>query len=536
MGTPITGAEVYVMAQHSGDLIAREARGAGLDARSMPTLESLERRRLQLWALVVFVLCAVAVVAVVASLGSGDDATRWVSPSSLRFTIVAMVLGVSAYAAEKEIHLRRLEAMLLDERVRADTLGRRLEEHAALVSAQKAVNSVLDLDEVLDLILTSVLVLLRAGNGSVMLVESGDLLRVAAASGGRHLPDERIRLGQSIAGRVAKTRQPLLVEGTVADDEFPGHRPRSQPVESALCVPLLHRGELLGVLNVNGASGGTFEDYDLQLLTLFAETAAVAIANARLFAGEQAHVAELLELDRLKSEFVASVSHELRTPLTSVTNSVAAMRRTLDDDAREQLLDVVERQARRLALMVEEMLESARLDRPGAMPLLRPVDVAALVRLVALEWQLAGQPVSVDAPEHCEVRADPEALRRILGNLIENAHKHGAEPVVVEVEPRSGDAVVSVVDHGPGIPESDRLRVFDRFHRLDASRDRPGVGLGLAIVRGLVTACGGTVWVEDAPNGGAAFRVALAGRMERTQDALVLTEEYRQCQVAGPES
>ena len=523
------------MSQRSGELIAREARGAGLDASSVPTLEALERRRLQLWALVVFVLCAVAVVAVVASLGAGDDATRWVSPSSLRFTIVALVLGVSTYAVEKEIHLRRLETMLLDERVNVGTLSRRLEEHAALVSAQKAVNSVLDLDEVLDLILASVLDLLGGDNGSVMLVEHGDALRVAAASGGRHLPDERLELGESIAGRVAKTREALLVVGEVNTDDFPGHSPRADRVESAMCAPLLHRGELLGVLNVNGAAGA-FEQYDLQLLTLFAETAAVAIANARLFAGEQAHVAELLELDRLKSEFVASVSHELRTPLTSVTSATAALRRTVDDLEREQLLDVVDRQARRLSMMVEEMLESAQTDRPGVLPLLRPVDVGALVRLVALEWQLAGKPVSVDAPEHCEVRADPEALRRILGNLIDNAHKHGAEPVVVEVETRNGDAVVSVVDHGPGIPEADRQRVFDRFHRLDSSRGRPGVGLGLAIVRGLVTACGGTVWIEDAQGGGTAFRVALTGRMERTQDALVLTEEYRQCQVAGPES
>lgn len=527
------------MADDARDLIARAARGAGIDERA-PSLEALGRRRLEVWGLLIFVLCSVGLL-----LGldptSDSQGTTWVSPAGLRLAVVALVLGVAAYAVDKERRLRRLERLVVDERVRASSLGRRLDELTAIVAAGKAVNSVLDLDEVLDVILRAALDLLDGGYGSVMLVQSDATLRIAAASGERALPDEELRLGESIAGRVASTARPLLVNGPADQQRFPGHQPRTD-VESAMCVPLVHRGELLGVLNVNATAARQFDDYDLQVLTLFAEAAAIAIANARLFAGEQAHVSELLELDRLKSEFVASVSHELRTPLTSVANAVVAIRRTESEDTRAELLDIIERQARRLSLMVEEMLESTRVERPGVLPLLRPVDVAALVRLVALEWQMASRPVSVEAPETCEVRADPEALRRVLGNLIENAFKHGAAPVTVTVEPRAEQVVVSVVDHGPGVPEADRQRVFDRFHRLDASRDRPGVGLGLSIVRGLVTACGGTVWVDEAEDGGAAFRVALARRVEtedrndhRTQDALVLMEETGRCPV-GPES
>ena len=97
----------------------------------------------------------------------------------------------------------------------------------------------------------------------------------------------------------------------------------------------------------------------------------------------------------------------------------------------------------------------------------------------------------------------------MLTNLIENAHKYGADPVRVEVQVADDQVVLSVIDAGPGVPPEERERIFERFYRSDPNGTKPGMGLGLSIVRGLVESCGGTVWVEDAPGGGAAFRVAL---------------------------
>ena len=159
--------------------------------------------------------------------------------------------------------------------------------------------------------------------------------------------------------------------------------------------------------------------------------------------------------------------------------------------------------------MVEEIFTAAKMEQEGNRPLLRRIDLAALVRLAALDSQVAGRPVEVEAPPACEVRADPEAVRRIVGNLIENAHKYGAMPVRITVQPAEEQVVLSVVDHGGGVPLDEREKVFERFYRADPNGTKPGMGLGLAIVRGLVESCGGSVWVEDAPGGGAAFRVAL---------------------------
>jgi signal transduction histidine kinase len=204
---------------------------------------------------------------------------------------------------------------------------------------------------------------------------------------------------------------------------------------------------------------------------------------------------------------------------------VAAARIVEDPAPRAELLDVIERQALRLQGMVEEILASARMEREQSeaveAPLLRKVDIAALVRLAALDAQLAGRPVTVDAPGTCEVRADPEGLRRVVGNLIENAHKYGSSPVTVTVAPDAeGHVVLSVIDRGPGIPVEERERIFERFYRTDPNGVQPGLGLGLSIVRGVVEQSGGHVWVEDAPGGGAAFRVALHAPADDWREAV----------------
>lgn len=498
--------------------IRYEARVSGLSEGTALSIEAVEKRRLQIWVVAGILVLALSGAFAVSSLNGGLEGNEWLRPGVLQIALVALALGFCIYAIEKEVHLHRLSRLIVDERVLNSALSKRLQQHSALMAAGRALNSVLDLDEVLDVILASTLDMLRASAGSIMLLEGEDALRVVAVRGSDTPRNARVMMGSSIAGKVARTREPIILNGPVDSEKFPGRKKRSEAPDSAMCVPLQHRGHLLGVLNVSALGNRIFDEYDMQLLCLFAEPVAAAIAKAGLYEAERAHVSELLEAGRQTSQFVASVSHELRTPITSIRGAIAASRIATEHQQRAELLDVMERQALRLAHMVEEMLTAAKLERSDSMPLLRRVDIAALIRMSALDSQVAGRPVELTVPETCEVRADPESLRRIIGNLVENAHKYGATPVRIVLDQHGDQIVLSVIDSGPGVPPAEREKIFDRFYRSDTNGEKPGVGLGLPIVRGLAEACGGSVWVEDAPGGGAAFRVSLRTRAADEQE------------------
>jgi len=158
---------------------------------------------------------------------------------------------------------------------------------------------------------------------------------------------------------------------------------------------------------------------------------------------------------------------------------------------------------------VEELLAAAMLEEDGTATPVREVDLGGVAHLAAVRFRESGQLIVVDVPDPVVVLGDDDSLRHVVDNLIDNALKHGSSPVIVRVERGIGQAVLSVIDHGRGVPAQERERVFEHFHRLRRQDDQPGLGLGLPIVRGLVTAFGGRVWFEDAPGGGAAFRVSL---------------------------
>jgi two-component system, OmpR family, sensor histidine kinase KdpD len=494
------------------EMIEREARVSGLRDFRTPTLEAVERRRLQLWGVALVILIVLTVGTVVFSLlpvvphGAGFGVY-----AAVRIGMLAIGLAFCAYVVEKEWALRRLTRMLVDERVLSAALSNRLKELSTLAAVGKAVNSVLQLDDVLNIILSSALELLEGAGGSIMLSDGADTLRAACVHGNDAAKGARVSIGSSIAGEVAATREPLLITGAADPQRFTNLTSRENPVESSVSVPLIHRDRLLGVLNVSGGPGRSFTEYDLRAMTLFAEHAAVSIANGRLYEEQVERVAALMEVNRLKSEFVANVSHELRTPLTSILGSVITLRNLdLGLDEREEFMDTIERQGRRLLRLIEELLTAAKLEQEGGRGIeLGPVDVAAIARDIAREEGLAGNSIDVEAPESCPAMAQADLVQRVLLNLVDNATKYGAPPIRILVQEEGDTVTVSVVDRGPGVRAKDRDRIFDRFTRLDATGTLPGMGLGLPIARDLLTACGGRVWVEEAPGGGAAFRVAL---------------------------
>ena len=487
----------------------------GLRELSAPSLEAVEARRGQLWTIAFFVMAALAIAMVLVSFDSkvGLQGFQLANLGGFRVGVVLLTLAFAAYVFEKEIHLRRLTGLLIEERVLTSNLSTRLGELATLCAVGKAVNSVLDLEQVLDIILSSACELLGGESGSVMLLDGPDQLRSVCVVGNNELAaDARVRLGEGVAGHVAQSQQPMLINGPVDRHRFLRAAEREKPVPSAVSVPLTNRGNLLGVLNVNSGSR-MFTEYDLRALVLFAEHAAMSIANARLYQVERTHVEELIELDRMKSEFVATVSHELRTPLTSILASVQTLqRRDLDPETSDEFLEMIDRQGQKLLRLIEDILE---LQQPGGSPSieLRPIELGPLVAQVLQLERAAGRKVANDIQDDLVVLADPAAVERILINLIDNGFVHGGGVVEVEaelIERTSGPLVrLSVLDRGPGVDPEDVDRVFDRFSRGSGAPAASGMGLGLYLVRTMVEAQGGGISVARREGGGAAFHVFL---------------------------
>lgn len=219
--------------------------------------------------------------------------------------------------------------------------------------------------------------------------------------------------------------------------------------------------------------------------------------------------------ERIEREqrFASDVSHELRSPITALTAAVEVLdaRRTDLPERTQQALDVVVSQVRRFDDMVIDLLELSRLEA-GAQDLHpESVDIVELCDRVSQRFGYGELPIEVQQRARRRARVDRVRFERILGNLLDNATHHAGGPVRIAIEPSSGRRFVQVVveDDGPGVAASERTRIFERFARGSAARNRIGTGLGLALVAEHAAALGGEAWVEDRPGGGARFVVRL---------------------------
>jgi len=236
------------------------------------------------------------------------------------------------------------------------------------------------------------------------------------------------------------------------------------------------------------------------------------------------------QLARVKSELVSGVSHELRTPLAQIRMFAEMLRLgwVRSDDERQRSVAIIDQEARRLTHLVENILQFSRAERSSPRVSLEALDLATLVEEVVESFApLAGtRGVTVRTAHagHTVARADRDALRQVLLNLLDNAVKYGPVGQTITVGTRmapDGRAQVWVDDQGNGIAARDKARVWEPFRRLDRAVEAgiSGNGIGLAVVRELVVAQGGSVSVLDAPGGGASFVVSLrAGEAPRDRE------------------
>ncbi len=240
-----------------------------------------------------------------------------------------------------------------------------------------------------------------------------------------------------------------------------------------------------------------------------------------LILGAIVDISERLRIERLKDEFVTTVSHELRTPLTSIVGALGLLvgnaAKTLPAPT-VRLLTIAHANSQRLIRLVNGILDMEKIESGKVVFVLKRVEVRSLVaQAIEANRHFAqgyGVRIRLDAASAAgDMRGDPDWLLQVVTNLLSNAVKFSppGEEVVAAVENRGGRIRISVRDHGHGVPDDFKPRIFEKFAQADASdaRLKGGTGLGLSIVKQIVTRLGGEVGFDDAPGGGAIFHVEL---------------------------
>jgi two-component system sensor histidine kinase KdpD len=283
-----------------------------------------------------------------------------------------------------------------------------------------------------------------------------------------------------------------------------------------LCAALTAGPEAHGVLALSPGDRAPLLGEQRSFFDAFLRQAALALERARL--AETAKATALrARTEELRSSLLSAVSHDLRTPLAAITGAATTVRdrRVRAGAAREEieLLDAVCEEADRLERLLANLLDMTRLES-GAFEVRRdwvPLEEIVGAALGRLESQLAGRPVELDLPPELPLLSvDAVLLQQVFFNLLENATKYTPSGSAISISAHQRDRVieVAVADRGPGVTAGNETRVFEKFVRDDSGAGR-GVGLGLAICRGIIEAHGGGIEVENRPGGGALFRLWL---------------------------
>jgi two-component system sensor histidine kinase KdpD len=283
-----------------------------------------------------------------------------------------------------------------------------------------------------------------------------------------------------------------------ADDPTAGGRPALE-VEAAPGLWLV-------------AEGPTLFAEDRRLLGRLAAAAARTLEAQRL-AEQAGQAAQLAEVDRLRTAILAAVGHDLRTPLASIKAAASSLRAgdvAFSPADRDELLATVEESTDRLEDLVENLLAMSRLQAGVLSVQARPVALDEVVSRALLHAPPQARVQVAVGDDLPLVRADPGLLERVVANLVSNAVRAAAGgSVVLRATAAPSTVDLAVVDHGPGVPEPERERIFAPFQRLDDHTAGGGLGLGLAIARGFTSAMGGEVTPSETPGGGLTMTVTL---------------------------
>jgi two-component system sensor histidine kinase KdpD len=386
-------------------------------------------------------------------------------------------------------------------RQQSDAARRRERRTAALYSLSRDLAGIADRAELLAMALRHVEDIFET-RAMVLLPDGGGRLAPAAGMAPSLAPDDHDR---GVAQWAFDRAQPA------------GQGTPTLPAARGLYMPLRGSRGPVGVLGVLPAAGRRAVAPDqLRLLETFASQIALALERSQL--AEQAETARVrLESERLRETLLSSVSHDLRTPLAVITGagtSLLAADVELPEATRRELVETIVDESQRLNRLVGNLLDMTRLES-SALKIreewhsLEEVLGAALRRL---ESRLTGRQVSVALPDDLPLLPlDDVLMEQVFHNLIDNALKYtpAGSPLEISAAIEGEQAIVELADRGPGVPPGEEESLFEKFHRLRREGEPGGVGLGLAICRGILRAHGGEIRAANRPGGGAVFRLEL---------------------------
>jgi two-component system, OmpR family, sensor histidine kinase KdpD len=309
-------------------------------------------------------------------------------------------------------------------------------------------------------------------------------------------------------------RERAVAQWSFDHGQAAGRGTTTLPGAGAFYVPLASSGRAFGVIGLPLADTAQFRDPAPRRLleSLAGQTAA---ALERLALAERSRESEVeVEAERLRTALLSSLSHDMRTPLASIEGAASTLLQETEPGpaARRDLAATIVQESHRMGRLVANLLDMIRVEA-GTLQVHKEWQLLSDVVGVALlrtEDQLRGHPVETAFPPDLPlVPMDEILLEQVFVNLLENAAKHtpAGTPIEVGAESRPGEVIAYVADRGPGLPPGEEETIFRKFHRGGGSAG--GIGLGLTICRGIVTAHGGRIWAENRSGGGAIFRIAL---------------------------
>jgi signal transduction histidine kinase len=401
--------------------------------------------------------------------------------------------------------------------LQAEIVERKRAESAlqSLFRISQKLHASLDLETLLDQLVVESLQLVGAEGGLAGLRTPDGLVCQKYLRRSESVPLEYCwPLGHGLPGWLLEHKAPYLTNDALRDGQMVRKLGLQFGVRSALSTPILDaHGEVLGFFELhNRTDGSDFTSADQEKLVAVSQVASVAIQNARLYR-------EARDAVRQRDEFLAIASHELRTPLTTVRAHAQLMLRRLSRDgvadsvAIERAFGAISQQTGKLTRLVEQLLDVSRLDTGGLTLARQVTDLGELIeQVVNAAAMQTHKSIEVRTPAGIRSWVDPLRLDQLLTNLLDNAIKYGSDAAAIQVELTTcsdGQVQIAVRDHGDGIPEEKRGRLFERFFQAHAEGYMSGMGLGLYLSRQIAELHGGQIDAQFPLDGGTRFVVRL---------------------------